>query len=46
MTTVPSSPLRIAIAGMVAMAVAMAVGEALRQTGSAIQADAGLKERQ
>ena len=30
----------------VAMAAAMALGEALRQTGSAIQADAGLKERQ
>jgi tRNA (cytidine/uridine-2'-O-)-methyltransferase len=29
----------------VAMAVAMALSEALRQTGSAIQADAGLKER-
>ena len=30
----------------VAMTAAMALGEALRQTGSAIQADAGLKERQ
>ena len=29
----------------VAMAAAMALGEALRQTGSAIQADAVLKER-